>query len=156
MKKNLKLILIFTFLLSLTACGYKTIKNSKNLNIQNITSSGDKKISHTIKNQLLLNSTKDGSQIVTINFTSQKGKYPKDKDVAGVVTDFYLTMQVDLEIKDVKGNVLIRKIFTAQTSFEVTSQKSEQNTFQKNIEKKLTQDLADKINLFFMIYFESK
>ena len=65
-------------------------------------------------------------------------------------------MQVDLEIKDVKGNVLIRKIFTAQTSFEVTSQKSEQNTFQKNIEKKLTQDLADKINLFFMIYFEDK
>ena len=65
-------------------------------------------------------------------------------------------MQVDLEIKDVKGNVLIRKIFAGQTSYEAAVNKSEQNTVQKNVEEKLTQDLADKINLFFMIYFESK
>jgi outer membrane lipopolysaccharide assembly protein LptE/RlpB len=90
MKKNLNLILILTFLLTLTACGFKTIKNSKNLDIQNITSSGDKRISHVIKNQLLLNSTKNGSQIITINFSSKKNKSAKTKDVAGVISNFYL------------------------------------------------------------------
>ena len=156
MKKNLNLILVLTFLLTLTACGFKTIKNSKNLDIQNITSSGDKRISHVIKNQLLLNSTKNGSQIITINFSSKKNKSAKTKDVAGVISNFYLTLQVDLEIKDVKGNVLVTEIFVVQTSFEATKRKSEQNTLEKTIEQKLTQELADKINLFLMIYFENK
>ncbi|MDC0344140.1 hypothetical protein OAM66_01390 [Pelagibacteraceae bacterium] len=156
MKKNLNLILILTFLLTLTACGFKTIKNSKNLDIQNITSSGDKRISHVIKNQLLLNSTKNGSQIITINFSSKKNKSAKTKDVAGVISNFYLTLQVDLEIKDVKGNVLVTEIFVVQTSFEATKRKSGQNTLEKTIEQKLTQELADKINLFLMIYFENK
>jgi outer membrane lipopolysaccharide assembly protein LptE/RlpB len=156
MKKNLNLILILTFLLTLTACGFKTIKNSKNLDIQNITSSGDKRISHVIKNQLLLNSAKNGSQIITINFSSKKNKSAKTKDVAGVISNFYLTLQVDLEIKDVKGNVLVTEIFVVQTSFEATKRKSEQNTLEKTIEQKLTQELADKINLFLMIYFENK
>ena len=90
------------------------------------------------------------------DFSSKKNKPAKTKDVAGVISNFYLTLQVDLEIKDVKGNVLVTEIFVVQTSFEATKRKSEQNTLEKTIEQKLTQELADKINLFLMIYFENK
>ena len=55
MKRNIKIISIIIFSLLLLSCGFKTIKQSGAvIDIRNIKSSGDKRISQFVKNNILI------------------------------------------------------------------------------------------------------
>ena len=56
-------------------------KNNKNIDILNIASSGNKKISYVVKNQLMMNSYKGGKNKINIKLNTEKNKSAKEKNL---------------------------------------------------------------------------
>ena len=155
MRKTL-FILLLIFIIPLTSCGYTVVKNNKNIDIQNIISSGNKKVSYVIKNQLLMNSSKDGKNKINIKLETEKNKSAKEKNVSGTITKYFLTLKAKLTIEDEKRNNIINKSFTVRGDFEVGSRNSQTIIIEKKKTENLTEQLAEQINTFLIIHFENK
>ena len=150
------LILILIIIIALSSCGYTVVKNNKNIDILNITSSGNKKISYVVKNQLLMNSYKGGENKINIKLKTEKDKSAKEKNISGTITKYYLNLKAELEIEDDKGNNIINKTFTVTGDFEVGSRNSQTIIIEKKKTDNLTEQLAEQINTFLIIYFENQ
>ena len=152
-KTFLVLILI---IMPLSACGYTVVKNNKNIDILNIASSGNKKISYVVKNQLMMNSYKGAKNKINIKLNTEKNKSAKEKNISGTITKYYLNLKAKLEIEDDKGNNIINKTFTVTGDFEVGSRNSQTIITEKKKTENLTEKLAEQINTFLIIYFENQ
>ena len=152
-KTFLVLILI---IMPLSACGYTVVKNNKNIDILNIASSGNKKISYVVKNQLMMNSYKGGKNKINIKLNTEKNKSAKEKNISGTITKYYLNLKAKLEIEDDKCNNIINKTFTVTGDFEVGSRNSQTIITEKKKTENLTEKLAEQINTFLIIYFENQ
>ena len=152
-KTFLVLILI---IMPLSACGYTVVKNNKNIDILNIASSGNKKISYVVKNQLMMNSYKGAKNKINIKLNTEKNRSAKEKNISGTITKYYLNLKAKLEIEDDKGNNIINKTFTVTGDFEVGSRNSQTIITEKKKTENLTEKLAEQINTFLIIYFENQ
>ena len=78
-KKFTKILIIFSFIL-LSNCGFKVLDTSQinNFTIQEIKTTGDKRTSFKIKNNLIINSEKNNKNILIINLDTKKERSIKE------------------------------------------------------------------------------
>ena len=83
MKRIITKSFLFLFLFSTVNCGFKVINESDNNQflIQEINTSGDRRINFKIKNNLLNYSKEDNPNILIINLSSKKNKNIKEKNI---------------------------------------------------------------------------
>ena len=142
---KIKIIFIFiTTTLLTTSCGFKVLDKSSNNNfsIQEVRSSGEMRINHKIKNNILVNSKETSENQVVININTKKTKRIKEKNIQNEITKYQISLKSNVEFFLINGdarikfNKLVEGDYTAGDSYSTTI----------NNEKKIVDDLIENLS----------
>ncbi len=138
--------LIVTFLI-LSNCGYKVLNNvdTNKFSIREISTSGDKRINFKIKNNLIIDSSKNTTNSAVIELDTKKTKNIKEKNIKNEIIKYKISI-----VSSVKINLLEEKKvhkFSVSTSGDYLAADKYSTTLQneKRLIESLTNDLVDKI-----------
>ena len=142
-KLNLVPFLI-TIILLLNGCGFKIVNKSDqaNFNIQNISTSGEKRINYKIRNKLLFYSNSSQKNLINLVLDTVKDKNIKEKNINNKVTKYEVRINVAVTLIDTSDLNTIKFKISKSGEFSVASQHSQT----LNNEKKLIDLLADEIS----------
>ena len=151
MKKNLKYFFIFLFLLG---CGYTPVyqinKDSNiRINIKNV--SGDKNIGREIIRGLENFSKSDAKNIFDLDLKTFKQESIVTKDKKGNATSYKLVLTVDAYFANKINNKNYEKKFIKETTFNSKNNKFELDQLRINLEKNMTSQILQDINIFLGI-----
>ena len=144
MIKNIAKIFLICLLFVTTACGFKVLNelDENNFIINDIQTTGDKRINFKIKNSLLTYTNKDAQNILLVNLNSKKVKRIKEKNIKNEVTKYLITISIKLEFNilnlDAKHQINISNegVYLVAENYSSTL----------NNEKKLIDDLIENIS----------
>jgi|TARA_B100000767_G_scaffold222081_1_gene210680 hypothetical protein len=141
-----KTILVILFL-TLTNCGYEAIysKNDLNLSIKDIQLDGDKAISKKIASSIKIKD--DDNNGYQLKLKSNKLLEIISKDKAGKTSIYRTTINVDLSLIN-KNNVIKKKKFSANFTYNNIENKFELKQYQKNTEENLIKKISKEIFIF--------
>lgn len=144
MKQNISKIFLFLTIFLLLNCGFKTLEKSQinSFTVNDIITTGDKRVNYKIKNILLANSTNDSQNILSINLSSDKNKVVKEKNIKNEIIKYQITLNVTLEFKKLKKEKKVKTILSATGDYNV----AKNNSTTLNFEKKLIENLAENIS----------
>jgi len=144
MRKRLFFLKSVITIFLLTSCGFKVVNQSEiiNFNIDNITTSGDRRISYIIKNNLLPYSKSDGKKLINLKIDINKNKSIKEKNIKNEITKFEISIDAIVQYQSKKnGKFQISK----QGDFNVSSQYSQTLNNEKKLIEILSESLAESI-----------
>ena len=144
MKQIITKSFLFLFLFTTVNCGFKVIDKSEenNFAIQEIKTSGDKRINFKIKNNLLNYSKKNNQNILFIDLSTKKSKKIKEKNIKNEITKYEISLDVNVRFNltnsdtSHKINLSQKGIYLVVDSYSTTL----------NNEKKVVDDLAENIS----------
>ena len=144
MKKIITKSFLFLILFATVNCGFKVINEAENnsFSIQEIKTSGDKRINFKIKNNLLNYTKKNSQNILIINLNTKKTKNIKEKNIQNEITKYEITLDVSLEFNLINGDTNYKIDLSNKGDYLVADSYS--TTL--NNEKKLTNDLIENIS----------
>ena len=144
MTKRLFFLKNIIIIFLVTSCGFKVVNQSEiiDFNIDNITTSGDRRISYIIKNNLLPYSKSDGKKIINVEIEINKNKSIKEKNIKNEITKFEISIDAIVQYRSEKtGRFQISK----QGDFNVSSQYSQTLNNEKKLIEILSERLAESI-----------
>ena len=144
MKQIITKFFLFLFLFATVNCGYKVINESERnkFSIQEIKTSGDKRINFKIKNNLLNFSKKKSQNILLIDLNTKKIKNIKEKNIKNEITKYEISLNVDVEFNLINNDENYTLNISNTGSYLVVDSYS--TTL--NNEKKLIDDLIENIS----------
>ena len=144
MKQVITKSFLFLFLFATVNCGFKVINESEknNFSIQEIKTSGNKRINFKIKNNLLNYSKKNSQNILLIDLSTKKTKNIKEKNIKNEITKYEISLNVDISFNLINSNTNHKISFTNKESYLVVDSYS--TTL--NNEKKLIDNLVENIS----------
>ena len=144
MRQILVKSLLILLLLTTVNCGFKVINESEKneFSIENIKTSGDKRINFKIKNNLLNYTKKNSQNILIINLNTKKTKNIKEKNIQNEITKYEITLDVSLEFNLINDDTNYKIDLSNKGDYLVADSYS--TTL--NNEKKLTNDLIENIS----------
>ncbi len=149
MTKNLKIILIFIFLMG---CGYSPIYQTNqelNLKLDLINFSGDKKIGREILKSIGALSKNKSENVFDVNFEAVKTESIVTKDKKGNASSYKLNLKIILNLKNKNNNKNITKSFLKETTYNSMDNKFELNQYKANLEKNMISQILQDMNIFF-------
>ena len=151
MAKKFKYFFIFLFLLS---CGYTpvyqiNIDSNIRINIKNV--SGDKNIGREIIRGLENFSKSDAKNIFDLDLKTFKQESIVAKDKKGNATSYKLVLTVDAYFANKINNKNYEKKFIKETTFNSKNNKFELDQLRINLEKNMTSQILQDINIFLGI-----
>ena len=142
MKIIKKITLIFLFF-SLYQCGFKAIDKKQiiDFSINEINTVGNKRINFKIKNNLMINSVKESSNILNINIKTEKIKSVKEKNIKNEITKYQISLNALISFN------LLNDQKKSSFNVNVDGDYLVANNYSKtlNNEKKLTNDLVESL-----------
>ena len=107
MKQVITKSFLFLFLFATVNCGFKVINESEknNFSIQEIKTSGDKRINFKIKNNLLNSAKKNHQNILLINLNTKKSKNIKEKNIKNEITKYEISLNIDIKFNLINSDV---------------------------------------------------
>jgi len=144
MKQIITKSFLFLFLFATVNCGFKAINESEknNFSIQEIKTSGDKRINFKIKNNLLNYSKKNSQNILLIDLSTKKTKNIKEKNIKNEITKYEISLNINVRFNlinsdtNYKINLLRKGNYLVVDSYSTTL----------NNEKKLIDNLVENIS----------
>ena len=144
MKQLLTKFFLLLFFLLTVNCGFKVINESERsqFSIQEIKTTGDKRINFKIKNNLLNLSKKDNENVISLSVDTKKTKNIKEKNIKNEVTKYEISLNVSINFKvinsgiDYKINLSNKGSYLVDDSYSTTL----------NNEKKLIDDLIENMS----------
>ena len=149
MKIKYLYIFLFILLTSLSSCGYKLVNQSggESYFINKFEVSGEKRLGHSIKNEILLSSSKEEDNKINMRLDIKKNKEIKEKNIAGKISSYTITLNISLSLENIKDEKTINKNFTKSDSYDVASNHSDtlsnEKTALKNLTEKITEDIIN-------------
>tara|TARA_B100000965_G_C19426165_1_gene684382 strand:- start:348 stop:827 length:480 start_codon:yes stop_codon:yes gene_type:complete len=145
--KNLTKILLF-FLLTLSyGCGYKVLDSyeTKNFNLKEIITTGDKRVNFKIRNSLMLDTAGNKENNVIINLHTEKVKKIKEKNIKNEISKYEITLNTKLKIRIIEKDFQREIDLTSVGDYSVSDQYSSTLKNEKRLLEDLTNDISDKI-----------
>ena len=144
MKQIISKSFLLLFLFTTVSCGFKVIDESEknNFSIQEIKTSGDKRINFKIKNNLLNYSKKNNQNILFVDLSTKKNKKIKEKNIKNEITKYEISLNIDVRFnlinseKNYKISLSNKGDYLVADSYSTTL----------NNEKKLTNDLVENVS----------
>ncbi len=101
MKQIIKKSFLFLFLFITVNCGYKVINETEknNFSIQEITTSGDKRVNFKIKNNLLNYTEKNNQNSLLVDIITKKSKSIKEKNIKNEITKYEISLNAIVKFK---------------------------------------------------------
>ena len=135
----------------MTACsGYQPIYKVKNLNnhiFEEIKLLGDKKINKRIKSSLKLKEDKNNQSLNKIKITTNKEINETSKDSKGQVSSYRTTIRLDLLIVN-DDEVLKKKSFVKDFSYNKKDNKFELAEYQREVEINLIDEIIEELTMY--------
>ncbi len=127
-----------------TSCGFKVLDKSENNNfsVQEIRSSGEIRINHKIKNNILLESKEASENQIVINLNTKKIKSIKEKNIKNEITKYQIAITSNVEFFLIKGD--IKSSFSKSVKGDFIAADSYSTTI--NNEKKIVNDLIERLS----------
>mgnify|MGYP001272072515 CR=1 FL=1 len=147
MKQIIKKSFLFLFLFATINCGFKVIKESENNNfaIQEIKTSGDKRINFKIKNNLLNSAKKNSENLVFIDLNTKKNKNIKEKNIKNEITKYEISLNVDIKFNLINDNTDHKISLINKGSYLVADSYSTTLNNEKKIIDDLIENISEKI-----------
>ncbi len=145
---KIKLIFFFVAILSLTTnCGFKVLDKSEknNFSVQEVRSSGEMRINHKIKNNILINSKDTSENQVIINLNTKKIKNIKEKNIKNEITKYQIGLTSNVEFFLIKGDVKASFIKSVTGDFITADSYSTTINNEKKVIDNLVESLSEKI-----------
>ena len=144
MKQVITKSFLFLFLFATVNCGFKVINESEknNFSIQEIKTSGDKRINFKIKNNLLNYSKKNSQNILLIDLSTKKTKNIKEKNIKNEITKYEIFLNVNVKFNLIDSDTNHEINLSNKGSYLIADSYS--TTL--NNEKKITNDLIENIS----------
>ena len=144
MKQVITKLFLFLFLFTTVNCGFKVINESEknNFSIQEIKTSGDKRINFKIKNNLLNSSKKNNQNTLFINLSTKKTKNIKEKNIKNEITKYEISLDVNVRFNLINSDSSHKIDLSSKGNYRVVGSYS---TTLSN-EKKVIEDLAENIS----------
>ena len=144
MIKRLFLLKSVIIIFLVTGCGFKVVNQSQiiDFNIDNISTTGDKRISYIIKNNLLPYSKSDGKKLLNIEIDINKNKSIKERNIKNEITKFQISITAFVQYRSEKnGKFQISK----RGNFNVSNQYSQTLNNEKKLIEMLSESIAESI-----------
>ena len=147
MKQVITKSFLFLFLFATVNCGFKVINESEknNFSIQEIKTSGDKRINFKIKNTLLNYSKKNNQNILLIDLSTKKTKNIKEKNIKNEITKYEISLNVDVRFNLINSNTNHKISFANKGSYSVVDSYSTTLNNEKKIINDLVENISEKI-----------
>ena len=146
--KNLKLCLIFLFLVS---CGYSPIYQANqisNLKIDTVKITGDKKIGKNIAQGIERFKKTKTTNIFNLDLAIKTKNDIVTKDKKGNASSYNLVIQIDMNLNNKTNTKNIKRKFTKNTTYNSMNNKFELNQYKINLEKNMTSQILQDIIIF--------
>ena len=156
MKQIITKSFLFLFLFTTVNCGFKVINESEknNFSIQEIKTSGNKRINFKIKNNLLNYSKKNNQNILLIDLSTKKTKNIKEKNIKNEITKYEISLNVNVRFNLInsdtnykinlsnKGDYLVAESYSAT----LNNEKKLIDNLIENISEKILKKISLKLN----------
>ena len=143
MKKTILLILVSALLMS--GCGFKQLENQTKFSINEINSSGDKRISYLLRNKMQSLIAQNKQKIINLYVDVSKDLSIKEKNIKNEVTKYNITIIAKVKYNVVGANEEVKFTITNSGEYLTAKQYSTEKNNEKTIVKLLSHDLAKKI-----------
>ena len=146
--KKLKYFFIFFFLLS---CGYTPIYQTDQnldlkLNVINYT--GDKKLGRSIIKSIERLENNKSTNVFDLDFDSIKKESVASKDKKGNISTYKMSLEVNFTLKSKENKKISSKKFEKEITYNSMNNKFELSQYKLNLEKNLTAQILQDINIF--------
>ena len=142
---KIKFLYIILTTLLLFSCGYKIVDNKINFKINEIVTSGDKKISYHLKNKLSLVSGEEENKLVKVNISTNKTKSIKERNVKNQITKHNVKIVSTVELIDLSNLQSKKYTFTKDGDFNVGSKHTDTLNNEKKLIDLLTINISEQI-----------
>ncbi len=148
MKSLLSIIFISIIL---TNCGFKPIYSSKNSNFQiiEIKNNNKNRNSFTIEKMVMALSNQDGLTKVKLEMDYKQSITTILKDSKGDPSKKKLSIDLNLQVKNEKDNILVSKNFNEEFSYDIQSDKFKMSQYENNIINNLSNKISN--DIIFML-----
>lgn len=142
MFKNIYLI-ILVFILT-TQCGYQVVnqKDLRQFYIKSIELEGEKILNHKIKKNVLFYSKESNNNVFNVKIKTNKTKSIIEKNIKNEIVKYQIDISSNVEFYNFETGVLFTNTFSERGNFNVGNK----NIDTRNSEKKLVEDLTEKIS----------
>lgn len=142
MFKNIYLI-ILVFILT-TQCGYQVVnqKDLRQFYIKSIELEGEKILNHKIKKNVLFYSKESNNNVFNVKIKTNKTKSIIEKNIKNEIVKYQIDISSNVEFYNFETGVLFTNTFSEKGNFNVGNK----NIDTRNSEKKLVEDLTEKIS----------
>lgn len=142
MFKNIYLI-ILVFILT-TQCGYQVVnqKDLRQFYIKSIELEGEKILNHKIKKNVLFYSKESNNNVFKVKIKTNKTKSIIEKNIKNEIVKYQIDISSNVEFYNFETGVLFTNTFFERGNFNVGNK----NIDTRNSEKKLVEDLTEKIS----------
>tara|TARA_B100001250_G_scaffold391239_1_gene391925 strand:- start:698 stop:1177 length:480 start_codon:yes stop_codon:yes gene_type:complete len=140
--------LLFLLLFITVNCGFKTLDESQKSNfyIQDIKTSGNKRINFKIKNNLSIYSTKNNKNILVINLNTKKIKNIKEKNIKNEITKYQISLSANVKFNLINNNNVDYEINLSNAGdYLVNNKYSTTLNNEKTLINNLVEDMSEKI-----------
>ena len=143
--KSLISIIILSMLL--TNCGFQPIYNSKNNNFQiiEIENKNENKNSFSIENMVMSLSNKDALRKLKLEIDYKESITTILKNSKGDPSKKKLSIIVNLKVKNERDNVLTKRDFNEEFSYDVQGDKFNMSQYEDNIVNNLNNKISNDI-----------
>jgi len=151
MMKNLKLLIVFLFIIS---CGYKPIYQNNqetDFKLNEITYAGNKKLNRIIESNF--NNLKDNNSVNVFNLdlTSTKKISIVTKDTKGNATSYKTRIDVKVDLTRISDKKIISKVFIKELTYNSMENKFELNQYKANLERNVMLQIYQEIITFLTL-----
>ena len=148
-KKILALVFILNFL---SSCEYKPIYSSSNKSNYRIIItdfSGDKKLNNYIIENLIRNSQRNSSKIISIKINSKYSRQILAKNTLGSTTDYQARAVTEFEINrnEITEKLVVNEKFDYQKISDSYEEKSYEQTIKSNLASSISQKLILRLSI---------
>ena len=142
-----KILITILFLPLLTNCGFEVINRSniEQFDINQITTSGDRRINFRIKERLKFAKSENDKKLVNINLNTKKTKSVKERNIKNEITKYQLNIIADVNLYLIAEDKSLQFKVSESGEFSVKSIHSKTIFNEKKTLKILSENISDKI-----------
>ena len=119
--------------------------NLGNFYIVEIETSGEKRVNHKIRNELLFTSNDNARNKINVKINTKRVKIIKEKNIKNEVTKYNLTLVLTIEYEDVKTKNKNTFTLSQNGNYDVSTQNSTTINREKQLLDLLTEKISDQI-----------
>tara|TARA_Y100001970_G_C14081156_1_gene774782 strand:+ start:206 stop:682 length:477 start_codon:yes stop_codon:yes gene_type:complete len=158
MIKHSYIILLISITFIFNACGFKKINepDSKIYYIKDISINGDNRISHLLKNEIMLASSEGSINELNISLDVKKNKRTKDKDISGKINKYTLEITASITIEEINSSKSFTRNFKRTVDYDVLGNHSDTINAERKTTIQITELISEDIVNFLKLNYKKK